>query len=535
VEVPVETVPSWFLWSQPLLLLLVLGGSFVQLRAALAGTRAGMLALSFAVLAPLCTALLLPQSAYHFAGHEGTYGSLLLGWKPEIDDLHSYGTMPVPLGLSWLFGKLHSGQHTQQAWLVMNRVSLGFVVWLLALTAARLSHLKPGGLTRARSAGTVAAGLALLCVPMIGWSATGYCVVPALIPGALVVLLALRAQPTAALLWGALAIGTRLELTPVVLAALLVSTREDWRRDLGSGGRWRLALAVPALLLQIGLLSSKKARLPVDSFTMDGSIVAENLLNIPLGGPLFWPLVLLAAVVLVALAWPGQPGGRAVPVLAGGFFLALLQPISLIDIGARHFLPATLLGLPLLAVALVGLLDSASLGQGNGGADEPHPELARRSPQPAAVLLAVLFLVPFAVLSARDLLDLRWRYVAGQAGYLPRWTEQANQSGLRGSVDEVLEPSGCYVVLPGGENTWKGASEGGDVREVHNSALALRDGQCVRWGFASEVEFSGSASAERVDRAIHTLDLEPVGWLDPPPDGGRPWILFGAGRADTDP
>ncbi len=79
-----------------------------------------------------------------------------------------------------------------------------------------------------------------------------------------------------------------------------------------------------------------------------------------------------------------------------------------------------------------------------------------------------------------------------------------------------------------------GASEGGDVREVHNSVLARREGQCVRWAFADEVEFSGSASAERVDRAIHTLDLEPVGWLDPPPHGKKPWIVFGAGSGDTD-
>ena len=195
----------------------------------------------------------------------------------------------------------------------------------------------------------------------------------------------------------------------------------------------------------------------------------------------------------------------------------------------------------LLAVALVGLLETRPSGQEAAGEESEDSNSGRR-PQPAAVLLALLFLVPFAVLAGRDLLDLRWRYVAGQDGYLPRWEAQADK-GLRGSVDEILEPSGCYVVLPHGERTWRdlglkpplGASEGDDVREIHNSAKALRNNQCVRWGFAGEVEFSGSASAERVDRAIHTLGLKPVGWLDPPPGGGRPWILFGAGRADNDP
>jgi len=534
VEVADEAIPSWFLWSQPLLLLAVLALSLRPLRRAFAGLQAGRVALVFAVLAPLCTALILPQSEYHFAGHEGTYGSLLLGWKPEMDDLQSYGTMPVPLGLSWLLGKVYAGPFTQQVWLVLNRLSLGLVVWLIALIAVQVSQLQPGTLQRARSSATVAAGLTLLCIPMVAWSATGYCVVPALVPAALLLLLALAGQPTAALLWGALAIGTRMELGPVVLVGLLLAKPEIWRRDLADGGWRRLALAVPALLLQVVLLASKKARLPVDSFTMDSSILGENLLNIPLGGPLFWPLVLLAAIVLVALVWPGERGGRVAPVLAGGFLLALMQPMSLIDIGARHFLPATLLGLPLLAVALVGLLETRPEGQGSGDGDSPHPAAARRHPQPAAVMLALLFLVPFGLLAGRDLLDLRWRYVAGQDGYLPRWQEQAAR-GLRGSVADVLEPSGCYVVLPGGERTWQGASQADDVREVHNSALALREGQCVRWGFADEVEFSGSTSAERVDRAIHTLGLQPVGWLDPPPRGEIPWILFGAGRADNDP
>jgi hypothetical protein len=524
----VEAAPTWFLWSQPLLVLAVLGLSFAPLREAAAGLRVGPLALAIAVLAPLATALLLPQSAYHFAGHEGTYGSLLLGMQPAMDDLESYGTMPLPLGLSWLLGTLWPSESSQQLWLGLNRLSLGVVILLIAALAAKSAQLRGLEGRGARRAAALAAGLALLCVPLLGWSATAYCVVPALALAAVVLLLGLCAQPSSALLWSALALGTRMELAAVVLTALALTVASGWRRDLAAGGRLRLGVASAGLVMQLSLLASKKARLPVDSFTVDSSIFWENLHNIPLGGTLFSPLVGVSALAVVALVWPGQPGRRVATVLASGFVLALLQPLLLIDVGARHFLPAMLLIVPLLGVALAALLSGR---EAPAEADAASPG---SRPQLSAVALAGLFLALFAALSLRDLADLKWRYVAGQDGYLPRWEAQADQ-GIRGSVEGVLEPSGCYVVLPGGEETWSGASEGRDVREVHNSALALREGQCVRWGFASEVEFSGSASAERVDRAIHTLGMKPVGWLDPAPSGELPWILFGAGRSDHEP
>ena len=518
----------WFLWSQPLLVLAVLGLSFGPLREVVAGLRMGPLAVAIAVLAPLGTALLLPQSAYHFAGHEGTYGSLLLGMRPAMDDLESYGTMPLPLGLSWLMGSLWPSAGSQQLWLVLNRLSLGVVVLLIAALAAKSAQLRGLDGPRVRRAATLAAGLALLCVPLIGWSATGYCVVPALALAAVALLLGLCAQPTSALLWSALAVGTRMELAAVVLAALALTGVPGWRRDLSAGGRLRLGVAGVGLVMQLGLLASKKARLPVDSFTVDSSIFLENLHNIPLGGTLFSPVVGAAALALVALVWPARRGRRAATVIISCFVLALLQPLLLIDVGARHFLPAMLLIVPLLGVALGVLLS------GREAPLEAEGASSSTRPQVSAVALAGLFIALFAALSLRDLADLQWRYVAGQDGYLPRWEAAADQ-GLRGSVEGILEPSGCYVVLPGGEEAWSGASEGRDVREVHNSALALREGQCVRWGFASEVEFSGSASAERVDRAVHTLGLQPVGWLDPAPSGERPWILFGAGQSDHEP
>jgi len=434
-----------------------------------------------------------------------------------MDDLQSYGTMPLPMGLSWLLGKVAPGPHLQQLWLAGNRASMGVVLWLMGLLVLALCRSSTAGSNHqsARRASLLVVLLGMASVPLAAWSATGYFVVPALALAACSLLFAARGQPSLAVLWAVLALGARMELGIALLAVLAMVSSNTWRRDLGGSGRVHLALAVPALALEIFLLASKRARLPVDSFTVDSSIVWENLLNIPLGGALFAPLTLLASSVVIFLAGIGLRSSRERRTLVFAFAVALVQPMLLLDVGARHFLPAMLFGLPLLALAMARLLESG----------------VRSGPASIVLtgLLAVLILVPVL----QGYADLQHRYVAGQDGYLDRWVARAD-IGVRGSIDQVLEPSGCYVVMPGGEAVWMGASEGGDVREVHNSALARREGQCVRWAFAGEVEFSGSASAERVDRAIHTLALEPVGWLDPPPYGEKPWIVFGAGSGDTD-
>ena len=390
---------------------------------------------------------------------------------------------------------------------------LKLLMGLLVLSLAR-SSVRDAGSVGARPAWLVVL-LALASVPLAGWSATGYFLVPALAAGACALLLAVRGQGSLAVLWAVLALGSRMELGLVLLAVLALVPMTGWKRDLRASGRIHLAVAVPALAVELFFLATKKARLPVDSFTVDASILLENLLNIPLGGVLFEPLMLVFAIVTVCVAGLGLRSQRSLTVFAVAFVLALLQPMLLIDVGARHFLPAMILGLPLLALALSRLLTSSS------------------THRPVSIAALGLLVALVAVPACRGYADLQHRYVAGHDAYLTSWLLRADR-GVRGSIDEVLEPSGCYVVMPGGESIWKGASEGGDVREVHNSLLALREGQCVRWVFANEVEFSGSASAERVDRAIHTLGLEPLGWLDPPPFGVRPWMVFGVGRGDQD-
>ncbi|MBN94670.1 MAG: hypothetical protein CL928_11460 [Deltaproteobacteria bacterium] len=523
---------TWGLWVQVVLLLAVLTTTYKPFRDQLRKLPGSWPVLLLGVVGAAGSALALPQAWYHFAGHEGTYGLLLLGERPPAEDLGSYGSMPVPAGIAWALGALSPGIAMQQLWLALNRLAV--VVVILCVGEAANCWAR-GGMLVGPSAGDaglsgrhsalLAAFCALLAVPLFGWSATGFFVVPGLAMGALSVLFSLSSRPVTALVWAALAMGSRMEMAPFVLFALLVPGLSGWRRALAevSGVRWGVALVVVGV--EGFLLATKKARLPVDSFTLDASIVGENLASIPLGGPWFqWPVLVLSALFVLWRWRPAQPR-RATLAWLVAFVAAVLQPLSLIDVGARHFLPATVLGLPVLAVAMASNQSSGRFGS-RLGARWSFLGGAGWAWSVASLLMVLVFSLALAAAQG-----LSHRYVAGFEGFPDRWRALAD-AGRRGSLDAVLEPSGCYVALPGGERIWKGASDSGDVREIHNGALALREGQCVRWAVATDVEFSGDTSAERLDRAIHTLGLAPVGWLDPPPHGTEPWMVFGAGLAD---
>ncbi|MBJ94421.1 MAG: hypothetical protein CMP23_08065 [Rickettsiales bacterium] len=504
-----EDTTSWPLWTQSILVVITVLLSW-QLRSSLRGLlRLPRSSIALCLLAPLLVAWLLPQSSYHFAGHEGSYGTALLGQPVARDDLFSYGTMPLPMGLSWLLGKLAPGEAAQQLWLAANRLALAPAMLFIAAISAELATTM-GASARGRAAASLlAVSLCLASAPLAGWSATGYFLAPALALGGAATLCALRGLPYLALTWAALALGSRMELGPVLLVVLALVPSKRWREALRQPRPLLRWLSPLLACLQIWLLSRKSARLPVDSFTLDSSIVLENLLNIPLGGALFQPPALLMTAAAIALFRSDLLSVSAARVFGAAALVALLQPLSLIDVGARHFLPALLVWLPLVSATLTSRHSCGTI----------------TNRLRWALCSATLLLLVSAAFGEYQ--DLQHRYCNGQDGYLERWIQTADR-GRRGGINELLEPSGCYVVMPGGEQIWKGASESGDVREIHNGVLALREGQCVRWAFAGEVEFSGSASAERVDRAISTLGLVPIGWLDPPPQGQRPWLLFGA-------
>jgi len=492
---------SWALWLQAPVVLLV---AILTARSVLAAVRSmawSRPAIALAVAAPLLVAVLLPQAEYHFAGHEGAYGELLDGDLPETGDLSGHRTFAVPAGLAWAIGQGLPGEGARSFWLVANRASLTLLLLALGFAAATLAGDDPDARRRAM---LLAVGGALACPPLLGWSATAFFVVPGLALGALALALGLARHPAAALAWGALALASRMETAPLLGAAVLAAGWPAWRElPRSRQGSGALAGALGVLAWQTFGLSQKRSELPLEDVRPDPTVILENLSAIPLGGPWLAPLALVLVVVITMLA---TRRGRADAVVALAAGVALVQPVLLVDVGARHFLPA---------VALVVVLASAAAVRALG-ADATSPTAARA----LGALLVVVVLGP-AGPGTRDLVA---RYMHGEASYPATWVEAADAGGS-GPASERLRDE-CYLVVPRGREAWRGTYDSEDVREVHRAALALGAGWCVQWAVGGDAEFSGDTRAERLDRAIRVLDLAPTGWVDPAPGGDARWMIL---------
>ncbi|MCP4867304.1 MAG: hypothetical protein GY898_01120 [Proteobacteria bacterium] len=498
---------SWGLWLQAPIVLLVVVCTARALRDAVAGAAWSRSAVVLALIAPLVIGVLLPQREYHFAGHEGAYGELLDGELPETGDLSGHRTMAVPAALAWTLGAVLPGEPSRTAWLFANRAALALLLLALGVAAALLAGEDPEAQRRAMLLAVVGA---LACPPLLGWSATGFFIVPALSFGAIALALGLAGHAAPALAWGSLALASRMETAPLLFAGVAVLGWRRWRdlpRD--RGGVLALMGALGVLAWQTFGLSQKRSELPLEDVRPDPTVILENLSLLPLGGP-WLTLPTVAVLVLFAVvagkvlpATAARRGEAAVGFAAG---LALVQPAFLVDVGARHFLVAVL-----LIVVLVAAAGARATGP---GAPRPRPSGA------VLVLLAVSLAVP-SVLGVRDLAA---RYMAGADSYLPAWVAKAD-AGTTGDVGSVLEDR-CYLVVPGGRSAYRGTRDSGDVREIHRAALALGAGWCVQWAVGGDAEFSGDTRAERLDRAIAVLDLEPVGWVKPAPGSERRWMIF---------
>jgi hypothetical protein len=497
---------SWALWLQaPIVLAVVIAtaGAISRTVRQVAWSRA---AVAVAVAAPLAVAVLLPQAEYHFSGHEGAYGELLDGDLPETGDLSGHRTFAVPAGVAWALGRVAPGEAVRSLWLASNRASLALLLLALGLSAALLAGEDPAAQRRAMAFATVGV---LACPPLLGWSATAFFIVPALAMGAAALALGLAGHPAAALAWGSLALASRMETAPLLLAGALAVGATRWRAlPAQRRGSAALAGALGVLAWQAFGLSQKRSELPLEDVGPDPSVILENLSLIPLGGPwlnlgLLAALAALAAVAGGAATAEVRRGERAVAVAAA---VALVQPSLLVDVGARHLLPAVVLVVVLAAGA---------------GARAVGREAPRRA---VAVAGAVLVSVALAVPAARDTQDLSRRYMRGEASFLPAWIELADR-GPTGAAAELLRDE-CYLVVPGGPDAWRGTRSSQDVREVHRAALARDAGWCVQWAVGGNAEFSGDTRSERLDRAIRVLDLVPVGWVDPAPGPEARWMLF---------
>ncbi len=482
-----DGLPSSLLWVQPLLVIAVLAATVGAGRRLVRDLRWHPMTWVLALALPLMAALLLPGSEYHFAGHEGAYGQLLDGELP-LDDLGSHRIFPVPSGIAWALGALPGSLPTRGLWLFANRASLFVLVLGLAASAGLLARRREQD---EALAGLVAAVALFALIPALGWSATAFAIGPALACGAISLAFGLAGRPGPCLAWGALAFGTRMEVAVLLLAAALAAGPAAWAVSL-KRPRPALLIGLLACAMEAVSLAAKRAELPLESTAPDAGVFLENLSCLWLGGAWFRPWVLLALIVLVVLR------RRPPAALLIALGVALVQPLFLVDVGARHLLPAA---------ALIITVGSGLV------------------PGPSGLVFAFAWLALPLIEGSGDLRELSHRYAAGADAHLPAWVEAAD-AGRSGHIAELVDPD-CYLVLPRGEESFPGAASTGDVREIHNAALEIAGGGCVQWATYQDAEFVGDTAAERLDRARFVLGLQPSGWAE---GDGQRWMLWRAGH-----
>jgi hypothetical protein len=483
---------SWALWIQLPLLVLVLAATGRELRRA--GTEAGAgWGLAGAGLALVAGVLwLIPWDAVPWSGHEEHYRELLGGGPAEAGSLESTNTFPFPAGIAWAMGTLLPERLADDAWRLGNRLALAGCVWGIAVVAQLLAlPRRPADALRVAA---LAVGLTALLAPLGGWSTTGFAVAPAMAMASLALILATRGDGPGALAWAALAFATRMEWAALVVSAPVIALATPRRAQ--PLGRWLLAGAV--LALECLLYAAKDGGLPGRP---DPSIAWENLRAVSLGAPLTHPVVLFAVGTLGVLGAPP----RLRSALGGAWALTALatfaQLVTIVDLGARHLLPAMLVLVPVVAAAsprlsggrrrlgteLLLLGVTVAMVQG-GGAAWGELRARTREPMPAV--------------SARD------REAAGTRA---------------GTLGELTDPA-CIVAVPGGARTVPATWDALDVGNVHAAQLAQQRGTCVQWAMETEVPFAGDTRLEFRDRAVLTLGLRAVGWVDRA--HGERWLLL---------
>ena len=468
---------GWGLWIQGPLLL----ASFIASRRLLADVKPRWLYLVGFVV-PVLAVFLLPPGRYHWSGHEGVYGELLAGALPaDPSDLRSYRVMPLPSGVTWLLGQTLPEWLARPFWLAANRADLGLCLLLLGAAATSLAQDE--------DAPVLTLVLLGLTPALWAWSGTGFAILPAVSASAFALLAAARGHAPLTLLWAAMAAASRLEYLPVGLTAVALLRSYDWRRADRAG----LTAAAAVCGIQGVLLVGKGSALPADLGAFDGLLAARNLQS--LDGMLGFGVWGTAAVAVAVGLRTAFERDRDLAILLGGAGLAALQTLTVVDLGARHLLPLTML-----------------LALGWGAAFPFYsPFGSRRSALVSAALIAW-----FVVLAVPDFAELRERYMTGPESIPAVWR-----------CDDCTAPwqdtegSPCLRVYPGGP------VDPGDADAALTAADALDDGGCVLWALYDHAEVSGDARGERTERAVHLLDLIPLGWASRP--GEDPWYLLGAG------
>lgn len=477
---------TWALWMQLPLLFCVVAVTARQVREGFRSSDVDVPVVVAALLAVTGVFLFAPWESVPWSGHEEHYRELLLGGPAEEGSLESTNAFPFASGIAWAMGNVLPGPIADALWRLGNRLALAAALLAMAACAGLLSD------SRRSTAALLLVPLACASVPLLGWSTTGYAVVPAMAMAGLALLLALRGDGAGALAWAGLAVATRMEWAALLVGVLLISIAKGAlrRRD----PRW---LMTGLVLGAEGLFTlSKHGGLPGRP---SPSIALENLGNVPLGGAWFgWGSLAIVLVIAVAAAPKALRGGLGA-AMGVAVVASLVQLVTVVDLGARHLLPATLLIVPVVAAALA-----------SGG-----PRLRW--------VLGGLLAGALATGFVSDVRALHHRVTdAEQPGVLPHQARAADAAGAA-PPRERLDPN-CIVALPGGA---MGAWDSFDVGNVHYARLEQRAGACVQWAVQTEVAFSGDTRLEFLDRAVRTLDLRAAGWLSIP---GERWLLLQSGE-----
>lgn len=448
------------------------------------------------LVATLLGLLLFPPARYYWGGHELSYFAALTGDHTRSPPPSPWGTMPVPTLLAPALSVFGAGP-ALWIWALAQRAS----PWLASVAVG----LTLRGIGVNHATALLGTSLAATAPLLILWSATGYFLAPAAALSTCAFAYASRGRAAATAVWGTLAILTRLESAPVVIAAAALAAL---RRSPSGGWPPSIGLLAPfgtvaTLLVQRGdvgtLGTPATALVPANLTAMTGA-----------GGPVL-SVGLALLVGAAALSAPRFASSRPdfrrpLPAITATALLAMvgqvLQPLVLADFGARH-----LVGVGPMFAILLALGWHCSQGW-------------------PRVLVAMSTLCCAGADSSR-LIDLCQRY-ATDIDHLPsRWSRV-----LRGGpawTPAELASSGCLLAVPGGHVAIPNALDVNGIADGWRARDAAASGRCVLVAAGSGLGYVGDTRAERIDTLVQTLGLVPAGRVEGTPVDEDPWLLFGPG------
>ena len=478
--------------------LVVLVGSTVASR-----TRWTLAAALVAAAAVAWSVQLQSPFRYQPNGHEHVWVDVSRGLLDPADAGKEFAIPAFPRGLATVLAAAPPSLHDDSSrwaregnsvvlwiWIGLNR--LGLFAWILGL-----------GLTAARLWGpraTLVGALAAASIPAAAaWSTTVYGPMVGAGLATLGLLAGAHGRRGTALFLSAAAYSVRPEVAAIGIAAVLLPQGPLLLER-------RTERVAAALGVAIGLLLlAARAGGGLGGLELTSRLLGMNIRALALGTPLFSWVTLAAIGVLVGSAV--RAGVRPPPRVSLAFGLAFTAAVGSlllpVDVGARHFLPASTLAI----IPLIGL--SGGLWKTGTG---------------AARAVAAAWLIAMMLVGGRAHVEQRVRLNRDALGMDPAWVAAADLGVTR--TPEELVDTDCVLSFPAPTSV-QGALQSSDPVNLV-SVMGSRDaGRCVLMAVGpQETLFRSEGRAERFDRARLLFGLRPVGWVSPTSDGSGRWMLW---------